>query len=196
MRLVTEVENDRPRASVSLLQTPSHRPTPSPQTSPACPQSRRPVPPARARDTIQSRPRISPFTVSTISAPMPGTALRSIAAACSPLCSVHTRCGLRSSRSVRAWTTRAHQSALVTGSVSPLEFSPRGGSKRGTCPWVPADTAQGADLIARAERLRVEIRDVIAKAKELMARSTELQARADAQLAGREPCPPDFETRH
>jgi hypothetical protein len=55
--------------------------------------------------------RSSPSTVSTISAQMPGTALTSIAAACSPLCSVHTRCGLRPSRSVRACTTRAHQAA-------------------------------------------------------------------------------------
>jgi hypothetical protein len=35
-----------------------------------------------------------------------GDRLRSIAAACSPACSVHTRCGLRSSRSVRPCTTR------------------------------------------------------------------------------------------
>ena len=61
---------------------------------------------------------------------------------------------------------------------------------------MPTHTAHDAKLLTRVERLRAEIRDVIAKAKELMVRSTELRARADAQLAGREPCPPDFETRH
>jgi hypothetical protein len=122
-------------------------PTPSPRTSPACPRLRRPVPPAH----VTGQPRLAPLPVHRehdLRADA-GHRLRSIAASCSPLCSVHTRCGpgrpdpsAPGPFSVGHWfwfcfTTRisplADQNAVQSMDANPCRSGCRGnGSRRAT----------------------------------------------------------------
>ena len=77
--------------------------SPCPRTLSVCPPSRRPAPPAwwhRNRRVL----RISPSTVSTISTPCLAPPSGRSRPRVRPLRSAHTRCGLRSSSSVRAFT--------------------------------------------------------------------------------------------
>jgi hypothetical protein len=113
----------------------------------ACPQSRRAVPPARARGRVARRR--SPSTLSTISAPTPGTAPRSIAASCPSLRSNHIRGGSRSSCARQEIGGLDPTTSLHPPTAEPVLLEHRSLGRRSTHN-APADLQHGGEQVIDA----------------------------------------------